>query len=217
MSLPLRVGAKVFLSLCVTPYISAAQTRANWDLSVDVMGSPAGSKPGFFFGGQVSGMRQSGLAVRAGTDLVAGGPVHLRYTAQLMPAIILSRVEQYQLLEIPGRSVYVLSGSGRTYGVGLSPIGLQLAIDATPRVRLQFGAAAGVSVFTKHIPTAGGARRNFSAEWDAAIRIAAGRDRWIQAGLRWMHISNGFTAFENLGVDNRMIVIGYTTRIGRRR
>ena len=216
MATQVCAAASLILGLCATPQLSAAQTRANWDLSVDAMGSPAGSKPGFFFGGQVSGVRQSGVAVRASTDLVAAGPVHLRYTAQILPAMILSHVEQYELLESPGRTVYVLSGTGRTYGVGLSPIGLQLAIDAAPRIRLQLGAAAGVVVFAKHIPTAGGAQRSFSAEWDAALRIAAGRDRWIQAGVRWMHISNGFTAFENPGVDNRMITVGYSTRIAHR-
>lgn len=180
------------------------------------MGSPTGSEPGVFFGGQVSGVRQSGIAIRASTDLVAVGPVHLRYTAQLLPLMMLSHIERYELLESPDRSIYVLSGTGSASGIGLSPIGLQLAIDLASRVRVQVGAATGISVFTQHIPSAGGARRNFSAEWDAAVQVAAGRDRWIQLGLRWKHISNGFTAFENPGVDNRMIVVGYSTRIGRR-
>ncbi len=180
------------------------------------MGSPTGSEPGVFFGGQVSGVRQSGIAIRASTDLVAVGPVHLRYTAQLLPLMMLSHIERYELLESPDRSIYVLSGTGSASGIGLSPIGLQLAIDLASRARVQVGAATGIAVFTQHIPSAGGARRNFSAEWDAAVQVAAGRDRWIQLGLRWKHISNGFTAFENPGVDNRMIVVGYSTRIGRR-
>ena len=219
MVISLQRCAKATLLLCLSFVTQRAdcQTRPDWDLSVEAMGSPTASKPGFFFGGQVSGTRQSGIAIRASTDLIAVGPVHLRYSAQLMPAIVLSHVEQYELLETPGRSVYVLSGTGNTYGIGLSPIGLQLAIDLASRVRAQFGAGAGFAVFTQHIPSAGGARRNFSAEWDAALQVAAGRDRWIQLGLRWKHISNGFTAYENPGVDNRMIVVGYSTRIGRRR
>ena len=130
--------------------------------------------------------------------------------------MMLSHIERYELLESPDRSIYVLSGTGSASGIGLSPIGLQLAIDLTSRVRAQFGTATSIAVFTQHVPSAGGARRNFSAEWDAAVQVAAGRDRWIQLGLRWKHISNGFTAYENPGVDNRMIVVGYSTRIGRR-
>ena len=211
--------AKAISMLCLSlmTQLAQAQTRPDWDLSVEAMASPAGSKPGFFFSGQVSGIRQSGIAIRASTDLLVVGPAHLRYTAQLMPAIVLSHVEQYELLESPGRSIYVLTGTGSTYGIGLSPIGLQVAIDLASRVRAQFGAGAGFAVFTQHIPSAAGARRNFSAEWDAALQVAAGRERWIQLGLRWKHISNGFTAYENPGVDNRMIVVGYSTRIGRRR
>lgn len=212
-----RAFAAAMLGLCVAPQLVPAQARSNWDLSVEAMASPTGSKPGFFFGGQVSGVRQTTLAMRASTDLIAVGPVHVRYTAQLLPVMVLSHVERYELLESADRTIYVLSGSGNVYGVGASPIGLQLAVDLGSRVQAQVGTAVGIAVFTQHVPSAGGARRNFSAEWDGALQVAAGRDRWIQLGVRWKHISNGFTAYENPGVDNRMIVVGYSVRVGRQR
>jgi Lipid A 3-O-deacylase (PagL) len=217
IAMRLRALSTLVFGLTFAPQRVGAQTRANWDLSVEAMGSPTRSRPGFFFGGQVRGVGQSGIAIRASTDLVKVGPMHLRYTAQLLPMTILSHVERYELLESPDRSIYVLSGTANAYGVGLSPIGLQLAIDLASRVRAQFGTAAGLAVFTQHIPSAGGARRNFSAEWDATLQVAAGRDRWVQLGVRWKHISNGFTGYENPGVDNRMIVVGYSTRVGGRR
>jgi hypothetical protein len=39
----------------------------------------------------------------------------------------------------------------------------------------------------------------------------------VQLGIRWKHLSNGFTAYENPGIDNRMVFAGMSTRVHARR
>ncbi|HYW50595.1 MAG TPA: acyloxyacyl hydrolase, partial [Gemmatimonadaceae bacterium] len=66
---------------------------------------------------------------------------------------------------------------------------------------------------SQHVPTAAGRQRNFTAEGDAMVLVNAGHDRWLQFGVRLKHISNGLTAYENPGVDNRMLFGGISWRV----
>ena len=196
---------------------SPAQTIGAWDIAPQVMTTLAGSTPNSVFGGQATGIVQSALAVRASTDLLRAGRVHLRYTAQLLPIVYLRGVEQYRELPAAGSRLYVVSGKTTAYGIGLVPMGLDLAVEVTRRVRVQVGLGAGIYRFSQHVPLAAGRQRNFSAEWDGTLMFDTGRNRWLQLGVRWKHLSNGFTAYENPGIDNRMLFAGLSFRIGARR
>lgn len=194
-----------------------AQPIGSWDLGVQVMHSAGSSKPDIFFGGQTSGITQSAVALRATTDLLRLGRLRLRYAAQLLPIIRLGGVERYEVLRAGETTTYVLGGSTTSYGFGFVPIGLDVAADVSRRVRLQLGVGAGIARFSTHVPVAGSRNRAFSAEMDGTVLINAGRDRWVQFGLRMKHISNGLTAWENPGVDNRMLFVGmsWTVRAPR--
>lgn len=195
----------------LSPAPVAAQDRGVWEVGAQVMGSPVPSRPDFFFGGQAAGIRQTALSLLASTDLLHVGPMHLRYSAQLLPAMLLTGAERYQKLDSDGRTIYVVGGTTRAIGIGFVPLGLALSADLGRRVRAQVGTAAGIMRFSRNIPVAGARQRNFSAELDAALMLNAGHDRWVQLGMRWKHISNGFTAYENPGIDNRMIFAGFST------
>ena len=196
---------------------AAAQTVGAWDIAPQLMTTLAGSTPNSVFGGQATGVTQSALSIRASTDLLNAGRVHLRYAAQLLPIVYLRGVEQYSELPATGSRLYVVNGKTSAVGVGLVPVGLDLAVDVTRRVRFQIGVGAGVYRFSQHIPLAAGRQRNFSAEWDGTLMLDTGHDRWLQFGMRWKHLSNGFTAYENPGIDNRMLFAGMSFRVGAHR
>ncbi len=196
---------------------AAAQTIGAWDVAPQFMTTLAASTPNSVFGGQATGITQTAFAIRASTDLLHARRVHLRYTAQLLPIVYLRGVERYSELPATGSRLYVVNGKTSAYGVGLVPIGLDLAVDVARRVRFQLGAGAGLYRFSQHIPLAAGRQRNFSAEWDGTLMFDTGRDRWLQLGMRWKHLSNGFTAYENPGIDNRMLFAGMSVRVGARR
>lgn len=192
---------------------AAAQPSRTWDIGTQVMYSPDASAPGLFFGGQAPGIRQSALAIRATTDLLRLGPIRLRYSAQLLPVIRLTNVERYAIIEADDSRLYVLGGRTTAYGIGLVPVGLDLGVPLGKRVRFQVGAGAGITRFSQHVPVAGSRQRNFTAEGDASFLIDAGGSRSLQLGMRWKHISNGLTAYENPGIDNRLLFAGMSWRL----
>ncbi len=177
------------------------------------MHSPRSSRPNDVFGAQTAGIGQSAIALRASTDLLHLGVIRLRYAAQMLPVIRLTNVERYTRLETSVANAYVVSSGARATGIGFVPIGLDLTADLHRRAKLQIGAGAGIAWFSQNVPVAGARQRNFTAEWDGALLLNAGRDRWLQLGMRWKHISNGLTAWENPGIDNRMLFAGMSWRV----
>ena len=205
----------VALALCLASHagIATAQLSRSWQIGTEVMYSPEASAPNVFFGGQAPGIRQSALAIRASTDLLRLGPVRLRYSAQLLPVIRLTNVERYSIIESDESRLYVLTGRTNSYGIGIVPVGLDISVPLGSRVRFQVGAGAGITRFTQHVPVAGSRQRNFTAEGDATFMIRTGSERWLQLGMRWKHISNGLTAYENPGFDNRLLFAGMSWRV----
>ena len=215
MAVTLRVMAACAL-LCAAAALPA-QSSGAWEIAAQGMTSTGPSVRDGFFGGQVSGVSQSALSVRATTDLLRVGPVRLRYSAQLTPLVVLRGVENYTELQGRYARLYVLSGTTRVSGIGFSPLGLDVAVNLGPRLRLQAGAATGVYRFSQSVPLAASRARNFTAEWDTQLSYQLGRGRAAQVGVRWRHLSNGYTAPENPGVDNRMVFGGmsWTVRAPR--
>jgi len=197
----------------VTASAVGAQSMGTWEIGTQLMTSIAPSSPGEFFGGQASGISQSAVAIRATTDLLRIGPIRLRYSAQLLPAVRLVGVERYTRLQVTDQSIYVLGGQTASYGIGLVPLGIDLSAPLGKRIRVQSGLGIGVVRFTQNVPFAASRQRNFSLEWDGALAINAGADRWVQLGMRWKHISNGFSAYENPGIDSRMAFLGMSVRV----
>jgi hypothetical protein len=192
--------------------VSAERVRAQdsgaWQLTPQLMTAVSGSHPGFFFGGSATGVRQSAVAVRASTTLVRLGPIRLRYAAELLPFVTISGVERYTALSTDGGPLYVVAGTRTARGIGVTPLGLDVDVAVSRRVRIEGSVAGGILRFSQNVPTAAARQRNFSMEWDGALLIDAGRGRWIRTGIRWKHISNGFTAIENPGFDSRMLFAG---------
>ena len=190
-----------------------AQTTGSWELGADVMQSAATSRPGAFFGGQSGGIGESALSLRATADLLRVGAFRLRYAGQFLPVIRLSGVEQYGTLTTSVSTFYVITGRGPAYGVGLVPLGLDLEGRFSRRVQLGVGAGVGIAAFSRHVPVAASRRRAFTAEWGTRLRVELDRDRAVLVGVRWKHTSNGLTAWENPGVDSRLITAGFSWKI----
>jgi hypothetical protein len=205
------------VSICFTSALLSASLGAQrsgaWEISAQAMVAPSGSTPNSVFGGQAEGIRQQAVAIRATTDLLRLGNVRLRYSAQVLPYMQLGDVERYAELRDEFATTYIITGTTNSIGVGFVPIGLDLAVTLVPRVRVQAGAGVGITRFSQHVPVAGGRQRNFSAEWDGQFAFDMGGERWLQLGLRWKHISNGLTAYENPGIDNRMLYAGMSWRV----
>jgi hypothetical protein len=208
----LRLWCAATSCLLAAPAVGA-QELGRWDIAATVMHSPTASAPGPVFGGLATGIRQSALGLRASTTLVRVGPVALRYSASLLPIIRLGHVEGYSRLATDSSSIYVIGTPTTAWGVGVAPLGLDLSVHPSRRTRLDFGAAAGIAWFSQNVPVAASRQRAFTAEWRTGLSVDAGRGRTVEAGVLWKHTSNGLTAWENPGVDNRLIYAGIGWRV----
>ena len=111
----------------------------------------------------------------------------------------------------------MITGRAPALGIGLVPLGLDLDTRLGRRVHLGVGAGVGIAGFTRHVPVAASRRRAFTAEWGTRLRVDLDHGRALLLGFRWKHTSNGFTAWENPGVDSRMLQAGlsWTVRAPR--
>ncbi len=194
-----------------------AQTSGTWELSAELLQSVRASRPNPVFLGQATDIGESALSLRASTTLVRLGPVRLHYVAQVLPLVRLSGVERYGTLATSVSTFYVITGRAPAWGIGVVPLGLDLDARLGRRVRLGVGAGAGIAGFSQHVPVAASRQRAFTAEWGTRLRVDLDRGRALQLGYRWKHTSNGLTAWENPGIDSRMLSAGlsWTVRAPR--
>lgn len=102
-----------------------------------------------------------------------------------------------------------LSGPDLAYAVGVSPFGFELGVPLGRAVSLYGAAAAGGIVFTRPFPVPEATRINFTLEFGGGVLVRAGRERWVQLGYKYHHLSNAFTGSENPGLDANVFYAGY--------
>lgn len=190
-----------------------APSRSAWDFGLQVAMAPA-SRNGGWFGGQAAGATQTSLTLLATRDLVRVGPLALRWVAQLDPVVRLGDVEAYTAVPGSFGPIYVLSGTTTAWGAVLVPLAIAGEVAPASRVRLAMSTGVGVAAFSRNVPTAAGRQRNFIAQVEASALVRIGRAQWLEGGLRLRHVSNGYTGWENPGVDSRLVFLG--VRIGGR-
>jgi hypothetical protein len=149
------------------------------------------------------------VGLQASTAVVRVGEASIAYGAQLLP-----------LVAVRGRSVPVsysgptnpdgtLPGPDVAYAVGVSPFGLEVGLPVGGRVRAYGAAAAGGLLFTRPFPVPEARRLNFTLEYGGGMLVRSGRDRWIQLGYKYHHLSNAYTAMLNPGLDAHVFYAGY--------
>lgn len=213
-----RAGALLAITMLGSAAPLRAQDSGAWQVGFDMLQSASGSRPGNVFSGQMRGVREQAVALRLSTSLARLGAVRLRYTAQVVPYQAMRGVERYTAFA-NGDTVtaYILQGYTTARGAGVVPLGLDLGVALGPRVLVSAGAGVGIAAFTQHVPVAGSRQRAFTAEWGTRLQLDLRRGRSLDIGYRWKHTSNGLTAYENPGVDSRLVTlgVGWTVRVPR--
>lgn len=98
----------------------------------------------------------------------------------------------------------------RTYGAGLSPIGLRLNFRRQQKFQPFAGGSAGFLFFTKNVPRPDAARFNFTYNFGGGVQIVNESGRAITIGYKYHHISNAYHSPINPGVDVQMIYAGFS-------
>jgi lipid A 3-O-deacylase PagL len=158
--------------------------------------------------GTTPNARFGNVGLRYGRVLAASTTVAFEWTIDAVPISILSN----------DRFTIVPSGTGFTirqtrksvYGWGAAPIGLKFNFRRNRRVQPFGQATGGFLYFSEQVPVAGAARFNFTFDFSGGVQIVNSNRHSFTIGYKYGHISNGYRATYNPGVDLQMIFVGFS-------
>jgi hypothetical protein len=139
--------------------------------------------------------------------LTRGGAWALKYIAEITPVAIIKQPRQG--FAPNGEPVDLPDSSQRIHGAGISPIGLQMNFRRGRVLQPYVNGTAGVLYFTENVPVADSSNFNFVFGFGAGVEIWHRQDQSLILGYKYQHISNGYTAPQNPGVDSNLFYVGY--------
>jgi lipid A 3-O-deacylase PagL len=130
----------------------------------------------------------------------------LKYTAEIMPVAIIREPQQGYAngnpVDLPGRK-------RKIYGAGVSPVGLQMNFRRGCVLQPYVNVTGGILYFTDNVPVADSSNFNFTFGFGAGVEIWHLENQSVLLGYKYQHISNGYTAPQNPGVDSNLFYVGY--------
>jgi Lipid A 3-O-deacylase (PagL) len=130
----------------------------------------------------------------------------MKYIAEIIPAAITKQPRQGtdangNTVDLPGRE--------RIYGAGVSPVGLQMNFRRGYALQPYVNGTAGVLYFTRNVPVADSSNFNFIFGFGVGVEIWHRDSQSLIIGYKYQHISNGYTAPRNPGLDSNLLYVGY--------
>ncbi len=145
--------------------------------------------------------RFGNIGLRYGRVLAASKSVAFEWTIDAVPVAVLSNSRVATGGFVQRKSVYAW---------GISPIGLKFNFRRNKRVQ-PFGASTGGFLyFNENVPVPGAARFNFTFDFQGGVQIVNSDHKSFTIGYKYNHISNGYHAPINPGVDVQMVFFGFS-------
>jgi hypothetical protein len=149
-------------------------------------------------------------AFRYGRTLAANDSMALQYTLDVVPlAVATNNITQQTTLTTPTGSITTFRREA-TYGGGLTPLGLQLDLRNSARVKPFVHINAGGLLFTKPVPLPDAGKFAFTLEGGTGVRIFTSLKRALTLGVRLHHISNGNISGSNRGLNQFIFYVGFS-------
>ena len=131
-------------------------------------------------------------------------PVSISFTAGVLPVAV---------QRAPAYATFLLQAdSGRwVYGFGVTPVGFTFDFARTRAIYPFFEIDAGIITSTEPIPlnVSNATALNFLVDFGGGVKLRPPGKRYgLEAGYKFLHISNAFTTPVNPGVDNNVIYLG---------
>jgi len=159
--------------------------------------------------GKTPDARFGNIGLRYGRILAANQDLAFSWTIDAVPVAVLS-TRRLTLVPTGSGSFTVQRTRDYTYGAGLSPIGLKLNFRRSQTVQPFVSGSAGFLFFSKVVPEPGAARFNFTYDFGGGVQIVRDSGRAFTFGYKYQHISNGYHAPVNPGVDVQMLYAGFS-------
>jgi hypothetical protein len=158
--------------------------------------------------GKTSDARFGNIGLRYGRVLAASKTVAFEWTIDAIPVAVLSN-SRFNV--VPLGSGFVFTQTRKSvYGWGASPIGLKFNFRRNRRVQPFGQATGGFLYFNEQVPQTGAARFNFTFDFSGGVQVVNRNRRAFTIGYKYQHISNGYRANFNPGVDVQMVFAGFS-------
>lgn len=152
--------------------------------------------------------RFGNIGLRYGRVLAASKTVAFAWTIDAVPVAVLSNP---RFTFIPTATGFTFTRIRKTvYGAGAAPIGLKFNFRRNCRFQPFGQATGGFLYFAEQVPVAGASHFNFTFDFSGGVQIVNSNRRSVTIGYKYGHISNGFTAPSNPGVDVQMLFAGFS-------
>lgn len=135
--------------------------------------------------------------------------ISLKYTVDAIPAAVLS----YPTVRFTslGNGVFGMNKERVSrYGWGIAPLGLQINFRRQKRVQPFIASSGGFIYFSKPVPSAFGARFNFTADLGGGVQFMLRDKKALTVGYKYHHLSNGYRAEDNSGFDSNLFYVGFS-------
>ncbi|HEY5883529.1 MAG TPA: acyloxyacyl hydrolase [Pyrinomonadaceae bacterium] len=159
--------------------------------------------------GKTPEARVGNLGLRYGRVLAASKNVAFEYTVDIIPVAALS-LKRFTAVQVSPGVFSIQQSRESVYGAGAAPIGLKLNFRRQKRVQPFAAITGGFLYFSEQVPVAGASQFNFTYDVSGGIQIVNSNKRAFSIGYKYHHISNGYTATFNPGVDIQMIYGGFS-------
>lgn len=156
-------------------------------------------------------------AVRYSRRIAGNDSVALKYTLDAIPAAVIN-YEKRRAIQTAATAVAVETEDETVYGVGLTPLGLQLNFRRRNKIQPFVAGNAGLIIFSKVIPDdrsalfpdRKGTRLNFATGAGGGVEFVADSERSYTLGYQFQHISNASRGNINPGFNHNLFYFGYT-------
>lgn len=145
-------------------------------------------------------------AFRYGRTLAANDSLALQYTLDAIP-IALATGDIVSRTTVGGVTTFQRETA---YGVGVTPLGLQLDFLNSSKIHPFVHVNGGFLVFNKSVPIEDAGHFAFVGEAGGGVRIFTSDRKAVTIGLRFHHISNGDRSGSNRGLNQFVIYGGFS-------
>ena len=158
--------------------------------------------------GKTPDARFGNIGLRYGRVLAASETVAFSWTIDAIPLAVLSNP---RFTVVASGSGFVVTQSRKSvYAWGAAPIGLKFNFRRNRRVQPYGHTTGGFLYFNEEVPLPGAARFNFTYDFSGGVQIVNSDRKAFTVGYKYQHISNGYRATFNPGVDVQMIFVGFS-------
>ena len=112
------------------------------------------------------------------------------------------------------RTTQFEDGRGPVFGAGFAPLGTEALVRVRPRVQAFAAIAVGVIWFTREVPVANSKAYNYTSELGGGLIWQCRPGRRLRFGYMFHHLSNGWSATQNPGLDGDVFYLGWEKTMG---